>query len=203
MKRLITTVAAVALAASTLQTYAAGDVAAGKEKSGVCAACHGADGNSTNPQWPKLAGQHAGYVAKQLADYKAGAQRRNEVMAPMAAGLSDQDMLDLAAFYSIQASTGGFAAEAQAELGERIYRGGNPETGVAACTACHGPRGTGDPRGGFPMLAGQHAEYTAGQLRAFRTMERANDVNRMMREVARWMSDEEIEAVSHYIAGLH
>lgn len=203
MNRLLSIAAAVTLVASAGPVLGAGDVAAGKAKSAACAACHGPDGNSTNLEWPKLAGQHAAYVAKQLADFKAGEQRSNAVMAGIVAGLSEQDMLDLAAYYAIQASTGGFASEARAEFGERIYRAGNAETGVAACTACHGPRGTGDPRGGFPILAGQHASYTAAQLRAFRSMQRANDANGMMRGVARWMSDEEIEAVSEYIAGLH
>lgn len=203
MNPLLPIAVSIALAGAALPTLAAGDVAAGQAKSATCAACHGMDGNSTNPEWPKLAGQHAGYVVKQLNDFKAGQQRSNEMMAPMVAGLSEQDMLDLAAYFSSQASTGGFAGEAQVERGARLYRAGNAATGVAACTACHGPRGIGDPRGGFPVLAGQHATYVAAQLRAFRSMRRANDANGMMRDVARWMSDEEIEAVSQYVAGLH
>lgn len=203
MNRILSTAAAVTFIAAAFPALGAGDVAAGKAKAAACASCHGPDGNSVNPQWPKLAGQHAGYVAKQLADFQAAQQRSSDLMAPLVAGLNEQDMLDLAAYYAIQASTGGFAGETRVELGERIYRAGNAETGVAACTACHGARGVGDPRGGFPVLAGQHATYTAGQLRAFRSMARSNDANQMMRDIARWMSDDEIEAVSEYIAGLH
>ena len=182
--------------------HAVGDPAAGKAKAGTCLACHGPDGNSVNPQWPKLAGQHAGYTRKQLIELQASETRSNVMMAPMIAGLSEQDVDDLAAYYASQPRSGGFASEARVALGEGIYRGGNLETGVAACTGCHGPQGRGDPLADFPSLAGQHAEYVVIQLRAFRSGERRNDFNAMMREVARWMSDEEMEAVAEYIAGL-
>ena len=183
--------------------HAEGDPAAGQAKAGTCLACHGPDGNSVNPQWPKLAGQHPGYTKKQLVEFQASEMRRNVMMAPMIAGLNEQDMDDLAAFYASRPRTGGFAGKERVELGERVYRGGNLETGVAACIGCHGPRGLGVPLAGFPSLAGQHAAYVVLQLEAFRTGERSNDVNGMMQDVARWLSRDEMEAVAEYIAGLH
>ena len=186
-----------------LAGHAAGDPDAGKTKAAACVACHGPDGNSLNPEWPKLAGQHPGYTIKQLEEFQAGETRRDQMMAPMIAGLNEQDLEDLAAFYAKQPRSGGFASEERAALGEKLYRGGNLRTGVAACMGCHGPQGLGDPLAGFPSLAGQHAAYVVMQLRAFRSGERSNDSNRMMRDVVRWMSDEEMLAVAEYIAGLH
>ncbi|MDX1513583.1 MAG: c-type cytochrome [Gammaproteobacteria bacterium] len=181
---------------------AAGDAAAGKEKAAPCAACHNVDGNSTNPEWPKLAGQHAKYIEKQLRDYKSGA-RENAIMAGMVAPMSEQDMADLGAYFASMARTGGFASEDRVGPGRKIYQGGNPDSKVPACMACHGPTGAGDPLAGIPSLSGQHAKYTAMQLNAFRDGVRSNDDKSMMRDVARWMTKEEIEAVSEYIAGLH
>ena len=188
---------------SPFLVHAEGDPAAGQAKAGTCLACHGPDGNSVNPQWPKLAGQHPGYTKKQLVEFQASEMRRDAMMAPMIANLNEQDMDDLAAFYASRPRTGGFASKERVELGERIYRGGNLETGVAACIGCHGPRGIGDPLAGFPSLAGQHAAYVVLQLEAFRSGERSNDVSGMMRDIARWMSRDEMEAVAEYIAGLH
>jgi cytochrome c553 len=181
---------------------AAGDVAAGKQKSAACAACHGADGNSTNPDWPKLAGQNENYIAKQLMDFKEG-RRVNALMSGPVAALSKQDMEDLAAYFASQTGTPNSAEATQLELGELIYRGGNMETGVAACMGCHSPAGAGNPAAAFPMLSGQHSKYTSTQLRHFRDNVRANDKASMMRTVARKMTVEEIEAVSQYMAGLH
>lgn len=191
------------LLGSPLLAHAEGDPAAGRAKAGTCLACHGPDGNSVNPQWPKLAGQHPGYTKKQLVEFQVGEKRRDTMMAPMIANLSEQDMEDIAAYYAMQPQTGGFASEERVELGERIYRGGNLETGVAACIGCHGPRGLGDPLAGFPSLAGQHAAYVVLQLEAFRSGERSNDINGMMQDVARWMTRDEMLAVAEYIAGLH
>lgn len=193
---------AAMLAFTSSAAYAAGDAVAGETKSAACAACHNADGNSTNPEWPKIAGQHPKYAEKQLRDFKSGA-RKNEIMAGMVAPLSEQDMADLAAYFASMPRSGGFASEARVETGRKIYRGGNPQSGVPACMACHGPTGAGDPLGGIPSLTGQHARYTAMQLNAFRDGARSNDEKSMMRDVARWMTKEEIEAVSEYIAGLH
>lgn len=180
---------------------AAGDASAGKAKANTCAGCHGADGNSTNPAWPKLAGQHPGYLVKQLKDFKAG-DRENATMAPMAAALSEQDMQDLAAYYAAQQIQYGEADPELVELGEQIYRGGNKASGVSACMACHGPAGKGNPAANFPALAGQHAAYTEIQLKAFRSGARANDYGSMMRNVAARMTDAEIKAVASYIQGL-
>ena len=182
--------------------HAAGDVEAGKSKSAMCAACHGPDGNSPAPTFPKLAGQHADYLAKQLAEYKSG-DRQNATMNGMAAALSEQDMADLAAFYAAQKVIVGKAAEDQVAAGEAVYRAGNTATGVSACAACHGPTGSGNPMANFPSLSGQHADYTVLQLKSFRAGERVNDAGSMMRGVAKKMSDAEIEAVAQYIQGLH
>jgi cytochrome c553 len=183
--------------------FAEGDPAAGKAKSAMCLACHGADGNSTNPEWPKIAGQHAGYIAKQLRDFKAGKQRNNPVMFGMVAALSEQDMENLGVFYASQTQTGGFASESSIAVGERLYRGGNKASGVPACIACHGPTGTGNPLGDIPMVSGQFAKYTAAQLRAFRVGSRSNDRSAMMRDAVQFMSEAEIDAVASYLAGLH
>ncbi len=189
-------------AAFTATTAVAADAAAGKAKSAMCASCHGADGNSFNPDWPKLAGQHAGYIAKQLADFKAGTDRSNALMAGMVAGLTPEDMDNLGAYFSSQTLTMGEADPALVELGEAIYRGGNKTSGVAACMACHGPNGAGNPQANFPALHGQHAKYTATQLKDFRAGNRKNDAGAMMRNIAAKMTDKEIEAVASYIQGL-
>lgn len=198
--------ALIALAALGLSMSAplladAGDPSRGQEISTACAACHGADGNSVNPEWPKLAGQGEAYLYKQLVDYKEG-RRENALMSGQVVALSDQDMRDLAAFFASQTVTPGTADEARADLGEQLYRGGNAATGVAACAACHGPAGAGNPAALFPKVASQHARYSADQLRYFRDSTRANDAGRMMRNIARRMTDEEIAAVSEYMAGL-
>ncbi|QVL46268.1 MAG: cytochrome c4 [Methylophilaceae bacterium] len=165
----------------------------------VCAACHGADGNSAITLNPKLAGQHSGYLAKQLYDFKAG-RRANAVMAGMVANLSDQDMLGLAHFYAGQTPKLSKAkSNGAGSLGEKIYRGGIVATNVPACAACHGANGEGLPKR-FPRLSGQHADYTAQQLKIFRTGERANAP--MMQAIAAKMTDAEMQAVADYIEGL-
>lgn len=172
----------------------------------VCAACHGADGNSIQAANPILAGQHSEYLAKQLGDFKSKdgkpAVRQNPIMAGMVANLSDDDMRGLAAFFEAQKPGQRAARDAvKAKLGQSIYRGGILSKGVAACTACHSPNGAGIPAQ-FPRVAGQYAEYTAAQLKAFRSGERANDPNRIMRMVTEKLSDQEIAAVAEYISGL-
>ena len=201
MKKLLM-IALASLSLSVAGTaMAAGNPTAGKAKSQTCAACHGADGNSMSPDFPKIAGQHEEYLYKQLKQYKAG-DRQNAIMAGQVAGLSDQDMQDLAAYFASQTMSQGTADETQVELGKAMFRGGNVSSGVAACMACHGPNGAGNPQAKFPALSGQHAKYTAAQLYAFRAGERANDAGAMMRNVAAKMTDAEIEAVAEYIAGL-
>jgi cytochrome c553 len=168
----------------------------------VCAACHNADGNSVVAVNPKLAGQHAEYLAKQLADLKANKVRKNAVMMGFAGGLSPEDMRNVAAYYADQKPKEGAARSALgAKLGEKIYRGGIPEKGVAACAGCHGPAGAGIPAQ-YPRIAGQWSDYTKAQLAAFRAGERANDPAGMMRGVAARMSDAEMAAVADYVAGL-
>ncbi len=180
---------------------AAGDVAAGKAKSATCLACHGPDGNSPNPIWPKLAGQHPVYIIKQLQAFKAG-ERKNDLMSPMATPLTDEDMVNLAAYYSSQKQSDGTAAADKVDLGEKIYRSGNAATGAAACIGCHGPSGLGNPAAQFPRVSGQHAAYTEKALKDFRGKVRTNDMQKMMQGVAAKMSDEEIAAVAQYIQGL-
>jgi len=172
----------------------------------VCASCHSEDGNSALPANPVLAGQHSDYTLKQLQNFRPRdgkpAERPNAVMAGMVANLSADDLRNLAAYFEQQKPRLRAARDPDlVRLGQAIYRGGIPAKSVAACTACHGPNGSGIPAQ-FPRLAGQFAEYTSAQLRAFRGGERANDPNRMMRAVAEKLSDREIAAVSEYIAGL-
>lgn len=178
-----------------------GDPVNGQTLSGTCAACHGTDGNSPGSQWPRLAGQHASYIVKQLQDYKSGA-RENAIMSGMAAALSEQDMQDLAAYYSIQKTKYGTADPAYVSLGEKIYRAGIKDSGVPACMACHGPAGKGNPAANYPALAGQHAEYTEAQMQSWKTEARANDQNAVMRTIAGPMTNEQIKAVSSYLQGL-
>ena len=191
----------VAAALISTGANAAGDAAAGQAKSAVCVACHGPDGNSMNPIWPKIAGQHEGYIVKQLQDFKSGV-RTDATMLPMVAALTEEDMVNLAAFFNSQETKLGQADAAVVDLGKKIFNNGNSESGVAACSACHAPNGAGNPAANFPQLAGQHAPYTEKQLTAFRDGTRANDGSKMMQNVAAQMTDEEIKAVSQYIQGL-
>lgn len=195
-------IASILFVAVTASAQAAGDAKAGQAKAGVCFGCHGVNGNSTNPAWPKLNGQHAKYIAKQLADFKSS-KRNDPLMLGQVAGLSAQDMDDLAAFFAKQSATMGQADKTKVALGEKIYRGGNSAKGVAACIGCHSPTGAGNPPAGFPSISGQHADYTVKTLKDFRSGARRNDMNGMMRNVASKMSDKEIEAVASYMSGLH
>jgi cytochrome c553 len=181
---------------------AQGDAAAGQAKSALCSTCHGADGNSELSMNPKLAGQSVNYIVKQLMDYKSGA-RVNATMAAMVGSLSPQDMQDIAAWYSSQQVTLSGADAETLALGQRIYRGGNKELGVAACTACHSPTGSGNAPAGFPSLSGQHVDYTLTQLKSFRSGERANDNASMMRSVVERLTDKELEALASYVSGLN
>lgn len=184
-----------------------GDAAKGQEIAGkVCAACHGPDGNSPLAANPSLAGQHAEYLYKQLSNFKpkAGkpAERNNAVMAGMAAPLSDDDMKNVATYYASQTARPRAGRDPElVKQGQLIYRGGIAAKSVAACAGCHSPNGAGLPAQ-YPRVGAQHAEYTAAQLKAFRSGERANDPNSMMRMVAAKLSDREIAAVSEYIAAL-
>ena len=168
----------------------------------VCAACHGFDGNSPLPQNPSLAGQHADYLLKQLTDFKSGL-RNNPIMAAIAASLSAGDMRDLANHYASLAPKQMSAKDqALVEQGRKLYRGGNPANGTAACAGCHSPNGAGIPIQ-YPRLASQHADYISAQLKAFRAGERVNDPNHMMRATAVKLTDKDIAALAEYISGLH
>lgn len=168
---------------------------------GACAACHGPDGNSPLPVNPNLAGQHPEYIFKQLRNFKTG-ERANPIMMGMTAGLSEEDMRDVAAYYAAQRPARLAVKDKDLTAkGQRLFRGGIGQKGVAACAGCHSPNGAGIPAQ-YPRIAGQHAEYTAAQLRAFRAEERANDENMMMRGIASRLSDKEIAALSEYLAGL-
>jgi len=202
MKFLIRAAACLFLILS-LPALADGDAAAGKDKAAVCAACRGPDGNSAVAMWPKLAGQHAGYLQRQLGLIQSGARPVPE-MAGIAAGLSEQDMADLAAFFSSQATSPGVADPSMVDLGERIFRAGIAKREVPACMSCHGPAGEGNPLAGYPALAGQHATYTARMLTRFENGEHwGDDASRTMTEVADTLLASEIEALASYIQGLH
>ena len=206
--RLMLATAAVLCASTAFAQYVVkGDAAKGQEIAGkVCAACHGPDGNSPLPVNPSIAGQHPEYIYKQLGNFKSvsgkPAERNNAVMAGMAAPLSEDDMKNVAAYYSSQLARPRAARDAElVKQGQLIYRGGVAAKSIAACASCHSPNGAGLPAQ-YPRVGAQHAEYTAAQLKAFRAGERKNDPNSMMRTVAAKLSDREIAAVSEYIAGL-
>jgi cytochrome c553 len=203
-RRLAWTVACL-MTLTSAQAHAQGDAAAGQAKSAICAACHGVDGNSVVPNWPKIAGQHPQYLERQIHLIKAG-NRVVPEMVGITPGLSDQDIADLAAYFASQSIAGGVADEALVGLGERLYRAGNAETGVPACMACHGPAGEGNPLSGYPALAGQHAVYTAKMLTGFRAGENWGEddaSSQVMNGVAAELSDAEIEALASYIQGLY
>jgi len=181
---------------------AQGDAGAGAGKVALCETCHGPAGNSLIPANPKLAGQNATYLIKQLSDYKSGA-RQDPTMSAMVAALSEQDIQDIAAYYSTQVIEVTGANPENLDLGQQLYRAGNAEINSAACTACHAPNGAGNAPAGFPALGGQHTEYTLAQLRAFRAGQRDNDLNSMMRTVVERLTDAELEALANYISGLH
>jgi cytochrome c553 len=202
MKKLISLAVLLAFVGAAGSVTAAGNAAAGKTKSAVCAGCHGADGNSVAPNFPKIAGQDGQYIAKQLADFKSGA-RKDPTMVGMVAGLSKKDMDDLGAYYASQKrSTGTTNASAgELKVGERLYRGGNAKSGIPACMSCHGPAGAGIPPR-FPAVSGQHAAYSQKQLLDFKAGTRNNDGD-VMTPIAFRLSAAEIKAVSEYMAGLH
>lgn len=218
LKAPLLTAAALSLAAGAIAlahaseaekaTAYKGDPAKGKEIAAtVCAACHNPDGNSQTPANPKLAGQHAGYLFKQMKNFKAGPdgrpERVNAIMNGMIAPYTEEQMKDLAAWFASQQQVGGEVKDrANLELGQKLYRAGNAEKGLPACAGCHGPNGKGIPVQ-YPRIAGQYQEYLEAQLKAFRSGERANDPNKMMRMIAIKMTDAEIRAVADYIAGLY
>ena len=200
-------VALAGLAGAAHPQAAKPDAAKGQTIAGqVCVACHASDGNSIAPANPKLAGQIPEYLHKQLANFKPQggkkAERENAVMSAMVASLSDADMRNLAAYYAGQKLKPAAARSKDlAAAGQRLYRGGNSAKGIAACSGCHGPDGSGMPSQ-YPRIAGQYAEYIEAQLKLFKSGERANDPNRMMRGVAERMGEKDIKSVAEYVAGL-
>lgn len=203
MKKLVLVTITLIISVAMARAWAEGNVEAGKAKADQCAACHGADGNSVNPEWPKLAGQHAGYLIKQLAYFEAG-ERENATMKPMASILDAQGREDVAAYYASQKATIGEADPELVEFGQQIYRSGNAESSVAPCMGCHGPNGAGNPAAGYPALRGQHAKYIENQLHGFAEGKRVNEsATRMMQILAVRMTNREIRSVAAYIQGLH
>lgn len=208
MKKLLV-VGAILLGTTSHFAMAAGDAAAGKAKSAACAACHGPDGNSAAPTFPKLAGQGERYLNKQIHDIKSKA-RSVPAMAGLTDNLSDEDIADIAAYFSAQAGSVNQAKKDTIAKGEQIFRGGIRDKAVPACAACHSPDGAGNALAGFPRIGGQHADYVSTQLKAYRAAAdgdatgRANDGDtKPMRSIALRLTDSEIAALANYISGLH
>ena len=199
--KLVAALSLVAALGWTSSALAAGSKEAGQAKAATCSACHGMDGNSLNPEGPNLAGQGEAYIVRQLQAFKAG-QRQNVLMSPMAAILSDEDMADLAAYFSSQTVRGGEADPSKFKTGQRVYRSGKVNEQVMACAGCHGPDGRGNAPAGWPSVPGQHSTYVAAQLRAYKSGARTTDPNQMMRTVAASLSEDEIDAVASFIQGL-
>lgn len=202
--------AALALASlpASADSLVDGSAEAGKAKSITCAACHGTAGNSVNPMWPNLAGQNAPYLVAQLKAFQPGedgkATRSDPLMTSMAMPLSDQDIRDLAVYFeSLPAAVNSVADVTMLARAEALYRGGDVTSGVPACLACHGPTGRGNPAATYPMLSGQHAEYTAKQLRDYTAETRTSDgKTEVMRDISARLNKEDIAAISSYIQGL-
>ncbi len=220
MKNLVRyTLISLGLMGAAQLTAAAGDPQAGEALSASCVACHGQGGNSAVAMFPSIAGLGEKYLLKQLQDIKAGnsgdaSARPVPQMMGILDGFSDQDLVDISSYFAQQPLQIKGATAMQVKLnsgeevdglklGERVYRAGNLETGVPACTGCHSPRGLGNSPAGYPRIGGQYADYVAAQLKAFRGGDRVNDANAVMRQVAEHMSDAEIAAVANFVAGLH
>lgn len=205
MMTLKRTIFSLLLSLSFSAAFAQGDPNAGKAISEACVACHSGDGNSVVGMWPKLAGQHELYLLRQMLEFKKGeaGNRYEPQMLGMMEPLTEHQMADLAAYFAGQTTAPGQAKKEFVALGEKIYRGGIAGKGVAACSACHGPQGLGNAPANYPRLSGQHPEYTLQQLKNFASSARKNDENAIMRMIASRLTDEEMQAVSEYISGLH
>ncbi|BAW79630.1 cytochrome C class I [Candidatus Nitrosoglobus terrae] len=201
LKHFATITACVLFTTASNAALVEGNAKAGEAITVPCQNCHGPNGNSPNPEWPNLAGQNATYLKKQLQDFRSGA-RNSPIMSPMAVGLSDQDINNIAVYYASQKMNTGKTPEEYVELGKKLFQQGDKESGTPACMSCHGPSGSGNPAAAWPRLSGQNAEYMTSQLQAYRNNERANDPNMMMQGVTRKMSDKDITAISHYLSGL-
>lgn len=206
--RFVAAAAAMVMGSYTvaLQAQPLGDATAGEAKAGLCGGCHGADGNSEDPAYPRLAGQYAGYIVKQIKDFQKGHRTNNETMAGMAAMVeSDQDAKDIGTYFAKQKMKGALTKPTKESLaaGEKLFREGNAKTGVYGCINCHGESGKGKSAAvtAFPVIGGQHRDYLVKQLTEFRSGARANDPAGMMTGIAKNLSDSEIQAVSEYLSG--
>lgn len=203
LKTALLTLSILLAATGRSEPLVEGSAERGQARSVTCAACHGQDGNSVNPAWPSLAGQNAPYILKQLEAYKSGS-RSDPLMTAQAMPLSEQEMRDLAVYYASQApAPKAVAAPESVNKGEALYQGGDAGNRVAACLACHGPTGRGNPAAAYPMLKGQHATYTATQLRNYANGQRKSDgPTRVMRDIAARLEEDDILAVASYVQGL-
>jgi cytochrome c553 len=207
MKRLWFLAATLASAIVTTSTLAAdatdkpGTAEAGATKTATCAACHGATGNSANPEWPSLAGLGADYIADQLKNFKEG-KRANPVMMPMASALSSQDMADIGAYFDSLPNTGLEADPSYWQAGEKLYRGGDTKRGIPACMACHGPTGAGNGPAKYPALRGQHSVYLVKQLTDYASGARSTGPNGIMQTVAKRLTPEDMRNVASYLQGI-
>lgn len=199
MNKFVMMAVALSVFAITGDINAEGNAAAGQVKAAVCAACHGADGNSVSPQFPKLAGQNAAYIEQELQRFKSG-YRKNVIMSGMVAGLSEPDMQNLAAWFSSQTVKTGEADPGLVKVGEALYRGGDQASGVPACLACHGPDGAGNGPMAIPALDNQYADYVVSQLQAFASGARTSP---MMNPIAARLTPTQMKSVASYIQGLH
>ncbi len=196
------------LAAEAAKAQLIGNSEAGQTKSAACVACHGVDGNSVDPQFAKIAGQHADYVVRHLHLFKSG-ERENAIMAAQASLLSDQDMSDVAAYFATQKIRAGITDEPLVARGQALYRGGSSTVGAAvpSCMGCHGPSGRGNPAAKYPLIAGQHSAYIKTQLERFRggiVYGKDDYTNKLvMSQVAKNLSDADIDALASYLEGLH
>jgi len=206
MKKLILASIALVFTGSTMfmtGTAVAGDAAAGKTKSAACGGCHGFDGNSPVPTYPKLAGQNEAYIVKQVKDFKANSDRQNPIMFGMVAALNEADAADIGAYFQSQSTKEAAAFDAdKLAAGRELYKGGDMQKGIPACQACHGPTGAGTAGIGFPQLGGQYVTYTVAQLKAFKDGSRKNDAKMLMRTIVAKMSEADMVAVANYIASL-
>lgn len=189
--------------AATPVAPASGDAKAGQTKAAACGACHGPDGNSPSDAFPKLAGQHASYAVDQLKAFKEG-KRKDPMMSGQAVPLSDQDMLDVAAFFSTQTPQPGMAAKESVDAGQKLYRGGDAAKKIPACMACHAPNGAGNIAAKYPRLSGQHAAYTAKQITRYKEGNHNGGAGaKMMQDIASRLGPDEVKVLSEYIAGLY
>src|SRR5580693_3520770 len=201
MKRLWILAATISSTLVTTLAIPAPSVEAGATKAATCQACHGANGNSTNPEWPSLAGLGADYIADQLNNFKSG-KRASPVMMPMTVNLTADDMADLGLYFDSLTNTGLEADPSYWQVGEKLYRGGDKDRGIPACMACHGPTGAGNEPGKFPALRGQHSEYIVKQLNDYVSGGRPPGPGGIMPVIAKRLSPEDIRNVASYVQGL-